>query len=330
LAFASGAWELSLASGESRAQVSLALADGAGLSPPLVSLAAGGGSLAWDAVAGAAAYECRVAFSGSTVRAETAATPGCAVGDLPDGGYAARITAFSADLGAVGADLAQSPALPTRFDMSEGRLSFLRAGADPVTVVTAAGGAMDAGLGSRTLAIWLSIRRDGGAPTPEAWTITVTGPDLPPSSPIVFTYPANFSQLLRWSYDQPATIGRYTLVATSAAGTVEAEFSVGLPAELSLPAGVTATDGAQGSARVDWTPVAGARSYLVGVWQGAEFVTSQWVAAPPANFPQDTFVAGQLYDVYVAASDADMVSGARSTQVAVVENTLQPAGFVAR
>jgi hypothetical protein len=94
--------------------------------------------------------------------------------------------------------------------------------------------------------------------------------------------------------------------------------------------GQEASPTALGSARVDWTPVTGAASYLVGVWQGADFVTSQWVSSPPADFPSGSFTPGLLYDVYVAATDADMVGGGRPSQVAVTENTLQPAGFVAR
>jgi len=76
--------------------------------------------------------------------------------------------------------------------------------------------------------------------------------------------------------------------------------------------------------------VTGARSYLVGVWQGASFVTSQWVGSTSADFPEGTFTANQAYDVYVAATDADMVGGARPAQVAVAENTQEPATFVAR
>lgn len=120
------------------------------------------------------------------------------------------------------------------------------------------------------------------------------------------------------------------LTATSSAGTFTIPFTVGEPAALEIPTGIVATDGAQGSAHVAWTAVAGARSYLVGVWQAASFVTSQWVASPSADFPQGSFTSGQWYDVYVAATDANMAGGARPTQVAVAENTLQPATFVAR
>ena len=328
--YSGGTWSLSLSSGPFASSGSLLLADPGGLAPPVVSLTADGAALAWAASAGAATYECRIAGDAGLVRAGVSSTPGCAVGDLPDGGYSATILAYSADLEALRLDTAQRPVLPAHFDVSEGRLSFLRAASQPVAILSAAGGALDMGLGTSTLTVWLSIQQVDGSPTTVPWTIAVTGPNLPDATPMTFTYPANFGRIMRWSYDQPATEGRYTLVATSSLGTVNAAYSIGAPPPLGSPANVTAADGALGSARIAWTPVTGARSYLVGVWQGADFVTSQWVSGPPADFPQGTFTAGLLYDVYVAATDADMVGGGRPSQVAVTENTLQPAGFVAR
>lgn len=329
LPFAPGGYALALESGGNAARSSLSIADAASLAVPGVVLSADGTTLSWNSVAGAASFECRIATAGGLVRRAAGAISSCAIGDLPDGTYQASILAYSTDLAAVAADLGQRPALPGRFDVSEGRLSFLRAGAGPVVVLAAAGGAIDFGLGERTLAVWLSIRGSDGTPNSSPWTVSITRPSLP-GSLVAFTYPGSFAGLLSWSYDLPATPGQYLLTATSAAGTIATTFSVGAPAALDIPSGVTATDGAQGSARVDWMPVPGARSYLVGVWQGATFITSQWVSSPPAGFPQGSFTAGQAYDVYVAATDADMVGRARPTQVAVTENTLLPAGFVAR
>jgi len=330
LSFSPGAYGLDLRSGAGTAHSSFTMVEATPLAVPRPALSADGTTLSWGSVPGATSFECRISAAGVLVRSAAGAISSCTVGDLPDGTYQASLLASSTDLAAVAADHAQRPALPGRFDVSEGRLSFLRSGAAPPVVLAAAGGAIDFGLGERTFAVWLSILGADGTPSPVAWAVSITGPGLPGLTPLALTYPGNFSSLLSWSYDQPAEPGTYLLTATSVAGTISTAFSVGAPAALDIPTGVTATDGAQGSADMDWTPVAGARSYLVGVWQGAAFVTSQWVASPPAAFPQGTFTAGQIYDVYVAATDADMVGGARPTQVAVAENTLTAAGFVAR
>ncbi len=321
--FAPGSYVLALQSGEESARVPFSITDGPPLPFPQVVLSADGATISWTAVAGAAAYECRVDDAGGLVRVAAGAIAGCAVGDLPDGAYQASILAYSTDLAAIGADHTQRPALPARFDVSEAKLSFLRSGTAPVVVLQAAGGAIEWGVGERTLALWLSILNADGTANPNTWTVSITGPGVSPSSPIVFTYPGNFPRLLVWSYYQPATPGLYMATASSLAGTITAAFSVGAPALLDIPIGVTAAGGAQGSASVDWTPVTGAHSYLVSVWQGATFVTSQWVSSPPASFPQGTFAAG-VYDVYVAATDADMIGGGRPAQVAVAENTMQP------
>lgn len=330
LPFAPGSYGIALQSADGSAQSSFSIADATPLPFPVVALSADGATLSWSAVLGATAYECRIVDTTGLVQDAAGAITSCAAGGLPDGAYQASILAYSTDPGALAVDHAQNPTLPARFDVSEGRLSFLRGSAAPVVVLAAAGGAIDYGLGSSTLAVWLSIQNADGTPNASSWAVSITGPNLPPSSPVAFTYPGNFSRVLLWSYDQPAAPGLYTLTATSGAGTITAAFSVGAPAALAIPTGVGAINGAQGSATVNWAAVPGAQSYLVSVWQGATFVTSQWVSSSPASFPQGSFTAGQSYDVYVAASDANMVVGARPAQVAVTENTLQPAGFVAR
>jgi hypothetical protein len=331
VAFAAGRYALTLSSGPDTAGASFSIADGPGLAPATPALSPDGATLEWTPVSGAATHECRITSESHVARSQLG-VPNCAVGDLPDGSYSASILAYSVDVSAL-TGTAQAPVLPERFDVSEGRLSFLRAGSATVAAIEAAGGALDYGLGETTLAIWLRIRNGDGTPTSTAWDVTITGPGLSSTAPMALTYPANFAQVLVWSYEQPAAPGTYSLTATNltqSAWTITATFTVGVPALLGLPASVTASDGAQGSAQVDWTPVIGARSYLVGIWQGATFVTSQWVATPSASFPQGSFTAGQVYDVYVAATDSDMVGGTRPTQVGVSENTLQPAGFVAR
>jgi hypothetical protein len=78
--------------------------------------------------------------------------------------------------------------------------------------------------------------------------------------------------------------------------------------------------------------VPGATSYLVTARAHASqaFVMNQWIAGTTAAFPAGTFFAGETYDVRVAATDADMVGGAVPAQLAITENSYQPASFVAR
>lgn len=328
--FASDTYTLALGSGDESASATFPVAAGGALEIPLPTLSTGGATLSWSATAGAAGFGCRIANGTVVVRSTVGAGTTCAVGDLPDGAYQASALAFSADLAALAADGSQRPALPDRLDVAEAQIGFLRAGGAAVAVAAAAGGAIDSGVGARTLATWLSIGNADAMPTALTWAVTIAGPGIDPLAPLAFSYPASFPRLLVWSYEVAAAPGRYVLTATSSAGTFTIPFTVGAPAAIEIPTGIMATDGAQGSAHVAWTAVAGARSYLVGVWQGGSFVTSQWVASTSADFPQGSFTSGQSYDVYVAATDADMAGGARPTQVAVAENTLQPATFVAR
>jgi hypothetical protein len=327
--FAVGTYGLHLQSADAAASASFSVPEAPPLQVPQLVLSSDGATLSWSSIPGAASFECEVATSLGPVEDAVGAISSCAVGGLPDGSYSASVRAYSTDLATISASTSQRPMLPARFDVSEARLAFLRAGSGPVVVIAAAGGAMDDGLGVGTLAVWLSILNADGSPPSSSWGISIGGPGIAVDSPITFTYPANFSRLLTWSYDQPAAPGLYTVTATSPGGTVTTSFEVGAPAGLAIPPGISASGTGQGAARVDWTAVAGAQSYLVSVWQGATFVTSQWAWASPANFPQGSFTSGQVYDVYVAATDADMVGGLRPTQVAVAENTFEPAGFTA-
>lgn len=329
-----GRYQVSATRGSEAVGTTAAL-DGAGTLPlPEPALAVDASRIDWPPVPGAAAYSCRV-HAGGAVQLETMqAAPGCDLSALPPGGYTASVLAFSADLLAVRASSAQLPPLPGRFDVSEARLALVRPdGVEPGTLIRLAGGAYDDGIGARSLAIWASIADAQGAATAEAWTVEVVGPNLPAGAPLTFTYWASFPRLVVWAPGVPASPGTYTATATSAGGTaVVARFTVGSPAWLDLPLGVTAVDGAQGSAHVSWDPVAGAASYLASAYDsvtGAP-VASQWVAVPAADFPQGTFLAGLSYDVFVAASDADMVGGTVPTQISVAENVLLYASFVAR
>lgn len=311
------------------------LDDGQGIAPAEPTAADGGDAISWPVVPGAASYECRVFDDAGLAKSVLGSSTSCDLSALGAGAYAVSVLAYSADLAAIAGSGDRLPALPDRFDVSEARLAIARTdGSSPVAVLAVAGGAYDDGtsLARRGLAVWVSILAPGGGPTTSSWTIEVIGPALPRTAPLTFTYPANFSRLMIWSEAVPAASGSYGVIARSASGTVARSFVIGAPATIDAPNGISASAGAQGSASASWTPVAGAASYLVSARSHAtgSMVMSQWVAGASASFPAGTFVADQTYDVYVAATDADMAGGAAPTEFAITENGFQPASFVGR
>ncbi len=301
------------------------------LPQPEAVLAADSSRIDWAAVPGAESYACRVHVAGALHLETLSREPGCDLSGLPPGGYTASVLAFSADLVALADDHARTPALPERLDIAEAELAFVRPdpGSDPL-VVLAAGGAFDDGTSGRTLAVWLSIRSPDGTPTASSWNVSVVGPGLPPEAPLSFTYHANFPRRLVWSRAVPATPGTYFVTAT-AGSSVFAAFSLGSPAGIPFVLDAAASPRPSGSARVTWTPVEGARAYLVSAWDSTRgaLAASFWVPAPPAQFPGGSFVPGVAYDVFVAATDADMSGATAPGQFAVSEYPYLPASFVA-
>ena len=323
-------YTLTLSDGERSLSTPLGGSTAGGLSPASPALSADAARMDWPPVERAASYGCRVYEAGALQLEAMAAAPGCDVSALPPGGYEASILATTADLAGIAASASQTPALPPRFDVSEGRLAFVRPEAGGTALeLLAAGGALDYGTSERGLAVWVSIREPGGAPTTEAWTVSIVGPGTSPAAPATFEYFANLPRRMAWSYDVPATPGVYSLTATSGSSGLSGTFTVGDPPSLPFVLDAVATAEVQGSARVTWTPVAGARAYLVDVWDRVEQrqAASMWVAAPPAQFPQSTFTVGRTYDAYVAATDADMAGGAVPAQVSVSEYPFIHASF---
>jgi len=304
-----------------------------GLPLPVPVLAPDASRIDWNPVPGAGEYLCRV-YSGGLLQLEKSeAAPGCDLSALPPGAYSASILALSTNLGAVAASPSQTPNLGGAFHVSEARFGFARTDGTALPVVLrAAGGAYDDGIGERSLAVWLSITDPDGVPTSATFTVDVVGPNLPADAPLVITYWKNFPRLMAWATGVPATPGVYTVTAQSAAGAAATQFTVGAPEWLAQPLGATATDGAQGSAQASWAPVTGALAYLVSAYDASTgaLVASEWVAGTSASFPAGTFVAGKRYDVFVAATDADMVSGAIPTQVSIAENVFDYGSFTAR
>jgi hypothetical protein len=312
-------------------QASLTGSTGGGLAPATPTLAADASRIDWPPVAGAAGYACRVYAAGTLQLDVASAAPGCDLSALPPGGYEASILAFGADVARIAADPSQTPALPDRFDVSETRLALVRpGGAAPALQLLAAGGAFDFGQTQRGLALWVSLRQADGTATSQPWNVSIVGPGIPASLPVTFEYPASLPRQMRWSYDVPATPGTYSLTATSGTSAISTTFAVGAPPPIGFVVDPQATPGRSGDAQVTWSAVAGARAYLVEVWDHAAGILAQsmWVPAPPASFPSSTFTSGRTYDVYVAATDADMSGATTPTQVSVSEYPYPFASFV--
>jgi hypothetical protein len=302
------------------------LPDGAPLALPAPALAADGTRLEWPAVERAAAYAC-VGTSGASVDVqEISTTASCDVAARPAGPYRFQVDAFSADPRSIPAGA--SPELPARFDVSSARLGLFRRAVGESLVLRAAGGRIDYGL-TPGLAIWVGLADASGAPDGGTWSIEVTGPNLPPSDPLAFTIPANFTRRMVWAYDLPPDPGLYTITARSGLEVVSTQFAVGAPEVLPLPDGLSVQTPGSGTVKVVWSAVPGARSYLAAAWLGSAFVAGQWVAGTEALFPAGTFTAGQLYDVTVTATSADMSGGEPPVRVSASENSYTPASFTA-
>ncbi len=218
--------------------------------------------------------------------------------------------------------------MPTSFDVSHVRLGLLRRATGAPLVLRAAGGRIDYGL-VPGLAIWVGLAAPDGSPDGGAWSIEVTGPNLPASDPLRFELQANFTRRLVWAYGVPPDSGLYTLVASKGLESVTTRFAVAPPEPLPIPGGVSATGQQRGAARVTWSPVVGAQSYFAAVWLGSSFVAGQWVTGTSADFLDGTFTSGVTYDVYVAAVDVDVTADAPPTRVCASENSYTPASFTA-
>lgn len=328
-----GHWEIEAVSGGEVVRSSADLGNGSSLAPPVVSLSPDGGVLEWTAVAGAAAYVCRVYASGVLQLEAASGATSCDLSALPPGAYHASVLALSYDPSALALDTAAAPVLPRRFDVSEARIGLSRpSGTGPARALRAVGGAYDNGVGPRSLTVWLSLLGAEGAVVSSDWRVEIVGPGLPAVAPMTFAYRTGYPRIMVWAVGMGAAIGTYTATATSGAETAVAQFTVGAPAWLPMPTGVIAMDGAQGAATARWDAVAGGVNYLASAYDAAtgELVASQWTPATETDFAAGTFAAGRRYDVYVAVADVDMVGGVAPTQVSVAENVFDFATFVAR
>src|SRR5919106_3541460 len=242
-------YELNATSGDETVRTAVSIDEGGGIAPPEPRLVSGASTIEWPALFGAAAYSCRAYASGSIQLESTGAETTCDVSALPPGAYVGSVIALSTDPSALMSDDSRIPALPARFDVSERTLGFVRTdGTQAPVVMRAAGGAYDDGVGARSLAVWLSIANADGTPTAQHWMIEVSGPGVAAGAPIGITYWASFPRLMAWIPGLPATPGTYTITAQSATQLATAQLTVGAPAWLDMPFGLSVSDGAQGSA----------------------------------------------------------------------------------
>lgn len=321
-----GAYEIVASSGGQTLTATATLAEATPLAVPLAALSADGTRLEWSDVAGAGAYACVLTAAGAIQQQQISAAAGCDVSALPEGSYLASIQALGADPTAL--DPGAAPAMPPTFHVSQARLGLLRRASGAPLVLRAAGGRIDYGL-VPGLAIWVGLSAADGSPDGGAWSIAVTGPDLPASDPLSFELPANFTKRLVWSYGLPPAPGLYTLVASNGVESITTQFAIAPPLSLPLPEGASVSGDAKGGAHVTWDRVPGAQSYFASTWLGSAYVAGQWVTGTSADFLAGTFDSGLTYEVYVAAADFDVTAGPPPTRVSVSENSYTPARFTA-
>lgn len=179
------------------------------------------------------------------------------------------------------------------------------------------------------VAIFVSARTSSGAPPSTAWEFELTGPGLPAQAPMKFTLNAGVSQTIAWLYDVAPEQGPYVLDGKSGDLGIALTMSWAPPGDLPAPREVAASKRGAGGAEVSWSPVPGAASYFVSAWNRATggFAAGQWVAGGPTYFSPGTFALGATFDVYVAATNADMLAGTCPEPLVLAENTYTPASF---
>jgi hypothetical protein len=307
----------------SREPVPFTASPATSLGIPAPHLSADGQTVEWAAASGAVTYRCIVKPIGSMPVTTIGTATSCSLAGVAAGAYLIQVQALSIDLAALGSNTSPVPSLPARFDVSEGRLGvFVPTGGGTRLQFKAAGGEVRLGM-TPYLAIWASIRTPDGTPTGSTWSLAY----YPYGAGVVSAtewspYPAGAAQALTLglSYAYPATPGDYLLEADNGVSQIYTLFTVGAPAQLSEPADVVATGIALGAASVTWSPVIGATSYLVRAYDAVGWeVASGWTNSASYEFPQGTFTTTDSYDVYVLATDADVLGGAVPTQVGAVE-----------
>lgn len=290
-------------------------------------------TLSWTASPNALSYSCRL-YRGDQLLSSSgpSASASCSFGELADGAYAASVYAFTADLQALASDRNPLPEMPAYFDVSESQLGLAVRG-DAGFRVQASGGPLNYGSVTSGIALGIDVADLAGKSTASDWDIEFSGPAFAAGQPYRGRLAAGVRKLVVWSYDHRARAGVYSAEAVSDAGVVATDFVVDDGSPLPTPVGTLVQARANGGAEVTWEPVPNAASYLASAWaRGATSATAEiWVGSSPADFPTNTFAAGTTYDVYVAATNVDVLGPApMPSTVKVSENTYSPAVFTAQ
>lgn len=321
-----------------------------------------GTSISWDAVPGAGSYYYRITdgtgmtLPGYANYINAAPLAASYSFDLPavmsDGSYLVEVYAHTKDRLDLMNDPSPAPVLPPQENISISTMDLVIAGGGAGYYnLAAVGGVLYMGknlsnVDSYGLVIWSSILTGTGTTPAGDWTITVNGPGIDSSSPIVFTYPKTDSHYVYWDFGTAPASGIYTVTATTTGYSLSTNFTIpNLTAQLPV-ATVYVTPGAT-SYTVSWNPVTGASSYYVNLWTDVwnatlgryEYteVAGAWVNGTTysALIPKNSLTKGTIYDVYVTActldmSDMQVLPPPAPTQVDMSDNTFATVSFTAQ
>jgi hypothetical protein len=330
-----GTYTLEALGEQARGTVRFEIAGRTGLGAPAPVLATEGGALTWSPVDGASVYRCVFSRDGARVASTSlSAEPRCDPGVLGAGLYAATVEAFSVDLSSLGTQPGPSPTLPDAFHLASAQLGFARGEAGTTLQLRAAVGRLAYGPVSGGTLLWAALTDGQGQPPAQDFVVQLSGPGIPSGAPLRLTYPAGEAQVVWPLYELVQRAGTYGIRASAATSTVATSFVAGDGADLPIAGDVAATAGGSG-ADVTWSPVAGAVSYRVVVWEdGAQTPAAMVVVkGPRASFAWSAFTSGRNYQAYVLATDVDLTAAglvAGRSQVRASENAYSPARFTAR
>lgn len=309
--------------------------------------------VSWNAVAGAGSYYYEVTDGYDVVTQSGYLNPDSSsfqLNTLPDGSYSISVFAQTKSRIDLMNDNSAAPVLPAQDNISVSTMAFVSTGGSAGSYnLSAAGGVLymgqDGGVDRYGLVVWSSILTNAtpGAPVASDWSVSVTGPGIDASAPLVFTYPRTDTHHAYWDFGIVPAAGIYTVTATMSGSTdvVSAQFYVPAPtAQLPVVTGVGVTPAAN-SYTVKWDAVPGAGSYYLNVWAdvGGVYteVASAWLdgSTLTAEIQKTSLSHGTLYDVYLTACTLDMTTAKAlpppsPSQVNMSDNTFAPASFTAQ
>jgi hypothetical protein len=293
------------------------------------ALSRANGVVSWNAATGAGSYYYEVTDGYGAIAQSGYLNAGSSsfsfqLNTLPDGSYSISVYAQTKSRVDLMNDTSAMPTLPSQDNISVSTMDLVIAnGSTGAYNLSATGGVLymgqENGVNQYGLVIWTSILTNATPSSPPAadWTISVTGPGIDSSAPIVFTYPKTDSHYVYWDFGTVPAGGTYTVTATTSGSsyTVSAQFTIPAPtAQLPVVTGIGVTPGSSSYA-VNWNAVPGAGSYYVSLWAyvGGTYteVGNIWVdgSTLTAQIPKTSLTIGTLYDVYVTACTLDMTTG---------------------